>query len=370
LELSSRGGNYLLNVGPDKQGTIHERFQAILAEAGKWMAVYGETIYGTEKNNLVNPFEYGYVTQKKENNGIHWYLHVSPVYWAEKEIILPGITELPQKAVLFETKEPVNVQLKDNNLIISLPDNCPNPYYATLDLYFTGNPNQIAKSGIRNSTIRLTPFQATTSDVKKDSIPYTFRTWARDNSEVEFNIFMDAGEYTVEAEYASWCYDNGEIYFTIDGNNYTGYYKSTGKAAIPNDMNNFIRDSLGGIRISLPESKMYSIKIKRNAEIPNATNWLNVRYFYFKKSDPGSINDSINTTISQVRIYPNLIKKGYFTCESPEMQTFRIHDFSGRCHKSFTVTDKSRDINVKELQPEFTVSQEAISHKRLLSPKT
>jgi alpha-L-fucosidase len=361
LELSSRGGNYLLNVGPDKHGIIHERFQAILAEVGAWMAIYGETIYGTEKNNLVNPFEYGYVTQKRENNGIHWYLHVSSGYWAEKEIVLPGVTELPQKAVLFETKEPVKVQLKNGNLIVSLPDDCPNPYYAALDLYFTNNPNQIAKSRIRNGTIRLTPFQATTDGVKKDSIPYTFRSWVGNNSEVEFNVFMEAGEYTVEAEYASWWYDYGEIYFTVEGNNYTGYYKSTGNAAIPNDMNNYIRDDFGGIKINLPESKKYSIKIKRNVEIPNAANWLNVRYFYFKKDNSGSIDD---TAISQVRIYPSLIKEGYFTCESPEMQAFQIYDFSGRCHKTFSVNNKSFDVNVEEFKPGiYCVIGETFSQK-------
>ncbi|MDR1368599.1 MAG: alpha-L-fucosidase [Dysgonamonadaceae bacterium] len=361
LELSSKGGNFLLNVGPDKQGVIPEHFQSVLTEVGEWMNIYGETIYGTEKNNLVNPFEYGYVTQKRENNGVHWYLHISPAYWTEKEIVLTGVTELPQTAVLFETKESLKVELKNNNLIISLPDNCPNSYYATLDFYFTNAPTQIAQSGIRNGIIRLTPFQATVNDIKKDYVPYSLKNWYRKNAEIGVDIFLDAGEYTIEAEYAAWV-DGGEIYFKIDNNDYTGNYKSTGNAMVPNDLGNYITDDFGGIKITLPESKIYSIKIKRNAEIPNVTNWINVRSFIFKKE----VADSTVNINPQIRIYPSLIKNGYFICESPEMQTLRIYDSLGRYCKTFTVDDK-KPVNVEELDAGvYSVVGENFSEKIII----
>lgn len=42
----SKGGNYLLNVGPDALGVIPQPSQDILREVGKWLAVNGESIYG------------------------------------------------------------------------------------------------------------------------------------------------------------------------------------------------------------------------------------------------------------------------------------------------------------------------------------
>ena len=49
VELASKGGNYLLNVGPDGNGVIPEESVKVLREVGKWMKVNGEAIYGTQR---------------------------------------------------------------------------------------------------------------------------------------------------------------------------------------------------------------------------------------------------------------------------------------------------------------------------------
>jgi alpha-L-fucosidase len=46
-EIASKGGNYLLNVGPDGSGIIPEESVKILEEVGAWMHINGEAIYGT-----------------------------------------------------------------------------------------------------------------------------------------------------------------------------------------------------------------------------------------------------------------------------------------------------------------------------------
>lgn len=43
-----RGGNMLLNVGPDANGVIPQQQVDILQKVGRWMSVYGEIIYGTK----------------------------------------------------------------------------------------------------------------------------------------------------------------------------------------------------------------------------------------------------------------------------------------------------------------------------------
>ena len=48
-EITSKGGNYLLNVGPTAEGVFPEESMAQLKVIGDWMEVNGESVYGTKK---------------------------------------------------------------------------------------------------------------------------------------------------------------------------------------------------------------------------------------------------------------------------------------------------------------------------------
>ena len=47
VDIVSRGGNLLLDIGPDADGTIPVIMEQRLAEIGAWLDVNGEAIYGT-----------------------------------------------------------------------------------------------------------------------------------------------------------------------------------------------------------------------------------------------------------------------------------------------------------------------------------
>ncbi|MBL7700052.1 MAG: alpha-L-fucosidase [Chitinophagaceae bacterium] len=49
VEIASKGGNYLLNIGPDGNGAVPEASQKILKQIGVWMKQNGEAIYGTTR---------------------------------------------------------------------------------------------------------------------------------------------------------------------------------------------------------------------------------------------------------------------------------------------------------------------------------
>ena len=76
IDAASKGGNYLLNIGPEPDGTIPAESVERMREIGDWMKVNGESIYATN----ASPFEetsWGRCTQKElEDNKTRLYLHV------------------------------------------------------------------------------------------------------------------------------------------------------------------------------------------------------------------------------------------------------------------------------------------------------
>lgn len=52
VDITSTGGNYLLNVGPTGQGEIVQAMQKPLLETGKWLEKNGRAIYNTVRASL------------------------------------------------------------------------------------------------------------------------------------------------------------------------------------------------------------------------------------------------------------------------------------------------------------------------------
>jgi alpha-L-fucosidase len=58
VDIVSKGGNFLLNVGPDADGQFPPIAQQHLREIGRWMRVNSEAIYGTRS---IAPYKEGRV---------------------------------------------------------------------------------------------------------------------------------------------------------------------------------------------------------------------------------------------------------------------------------------------------------------------
>ena len=54
IEVTAKGGSFLLNVGPNSEGLISKNAENILQKVGKWLQINGEAIYGASPTNLAN----------------------------------------------------------------------------------------------------------------------------------------------------------------------------------------------------------------------------------------------------------------------------------------------------------------------------
>ena len=64
VDCASKGGNYLLNVGPDSKGVIPAESIVRLQDVGTWMDLNGEAIYGTSASPFPRPMPWGRATRK------------------------------------------------------------------------------------------------------------------------------------------------------------------------------------------------------------------------------------------------------------------------------------------------------------------
>ena len=101
IDIASKGGNYLLNVGPTAEGLIPQPSVERLAEVGRWMKVNGEAIYGTTASPFARQLAFGRATSKAGR----MYLHVFD--WpADGQLEVPSWGRTVKKAYLLASPKP------------------------------------------------------------------------------------------------------------------------------------------------------------------------------------------------------------------------------------------------------------------------
>jgi alpha-L-fucosidase len=154
VDIASKGGNYLLNIGPKADGTIPTKSIVLLSEVGKWMKVNGEAIYGTSKWKIAKEG----TTQKeikgtdtREQEGFHSNFTSADLWFTQKgnNLYVTGFTIANNKTITIQSlgaknelaaglaikkvkllgyEKPLVFKQKNNALEVQLPKGCATKY--------------------------------------------------------------------------------------------------------------------------------------------------------------------------------------------------------------------------------------------------
>jgi alpha-L-fucosidase len=142
FDIASKGGNYLLNVGPTAEGVIPEESVNILKTVGKWMKVNSEAIYGTKATPYAVEFPWGNITQKGNK------LYLGIYSWPKGEFYLEGLKNKIQKVYLLADpskkaisfNQTYNKQLDHHRAKINLPAAAPDKVVSVVVVELDGAP--------------------------------------------------------------------------------------------------------------------------------------------------------------------------------------------------------------------------------------
>ncbi|MGY4383112.1 alpha-L-fucosidase [Pedobacter sp. UYP24] len=102
IKVASRGGNFLLNIGPKGDGSVVEFEKDVLLAMGKWIDKNKEAIYGTDPDPFHISFKWGSLTSRL--NKLYLHLLSTP---ENNLITLPGLTgKIKSVSVLGEKGKP------------------------------------------------------------------------------------------------------------------------------------------------------------------------------------------------------------------------------------------------------------------------
>lgn len=119
IKVVSRGGNYLLNIGPKGDGSVVDFEKNVLLKIGAWLNRNAEAIYGTGMDPFHVAFDWGQVTSRPDKLYLH--LLKNP---EQGTILLPGIKGKISKIYVLDEKEKTAIfKESKNGITITVPKN-------------------------------------------------------------------------------------------------------------------------------------------------------------------------------------------------------------------------------------------------------
>jgi alpha-L-fucosidase len=204
-DIVSKGGNYLLNVGPTAEGVIPEASQKILRSIGKWLEVNGESIYGTSPSPLYFPDITWRVTVKPGKV----YLHI--LNWPGTKLEIQGLESQVKKAWFLANKASAQFSQKGPALALTLPPKPVDPWDSVIVLEIADQQPKIAEGYRAGQLPQRLDLHAWIARLRGEEIRYdwttasasNFRRFERESNSLAWYPYKSIdGVYDVEITYA------------------------------------------------------------------------------------------------------------------------------------------------------------------------
>ena len=232
VEIVSKGGNYLLNIGPTADGTVPAASVATLKQVGEWMQQNSESIYGASASPLADP-NWGRITVK----GNLIYLHVFS--WpADGKLRVTGLQNQIRSAYSLLTPDrKLTVSEDHGTFAVGLPEKAV-PSADTVFVLETqskpmGRPTVLTQGS--DSPFHLDYASAVTSGkaVKRFNRDGGFHIakWTAPGDTISWHLLLSqAGEYHLRVRYSARPESNGDRFeIKIGDQTVSGVVEATGE---------------------------------------------------------------------------------------------------------------------------------------------
>ncbi len=164
VEVVSKGGNLLLNIGPKPDGTIQSEFVTRLNAIGEWMKVNGESIYGTTASPFTGLPFFGRATVK----GNALYLHV--FQWpAGGRLRIPGLAnEVRSARLIADPSKALETSRDGEDVIVRLPETAPDEIASVVRLDLRGPPRISSEYEVRADSSGSLHLGAESSEIETE----------------------------------------------------------------------------------------------------------------------------------------------------------------------------------------------------------
>lgn len=139
IDIASKGGNYLLNVGPTAEGEFPQESITTLKKMGEWMKVNSEAIYATKASPL-QPLSWGRCTLKPD--GKNTILYFSVFNWpADGKLVIPGLKNEVVSAKMLEGGNGLKTGAGNDGITINVTDKAVDSIATVIKLVVKGDVN-------------------------------------------------------------------------------------------------------------------------------------------------------------------------------------------------------------------------------------
>ncbi|MBT3191334.1 MAG: glycosyl hydrolase [Verrucomicrobia bacterium] len=216
IDIASKGGNYLLNVGPTALGEIPQPSVELLKEVGAWMDVNSESIYGTQANPL-HGITWGRCTRKVDGDTTTYYLHVFD--WpADGTLQVPGLAADKAKvsAKLLANGRKIATSNMDDYVTLSVGNEALDPIATVIALKVSGEhaivrmPELQDKDGVLTLRPQSVEFHDPTAggtmvESRGEDKQFNIGGWTAPDSWIDWRIKLnEGGRFTVQTEIAGF----------------------------------------------------------------------------------------------------------------------------------------------------------------------